>query len=300
MSYLRIKLVSDMEKVSVIIPFYNYADWLEEAIESVVNQSYKSIEIIVVDDGSSEDISLLEKKYKNKVHFFHKENEGAASARNFGILKSTGKYIAFLDSDDIWEEDKISIQMQKLKDSYKDWVVSSYETFGIKSKKIVVKPPIINNRLIDYLYDTCKIQTSTIMVKKEVIMKNNIFFPLDMRKGQDIYVWYRLCQLGEYAYIEKPLVKFRIRDNNSYKSVANHVRTRALIWDKMNNPTDNLKKSCRFFTNTSYSICKTIVVKMPKIVNNDGFLLKLLYALPWIMFKFDAFLIKKGQFYGKK
>ena len=90
-----------MPKVSVIIPTYNYAKYIIRAIDSVLNQTYKDFEIIVVDDGSTDDTrDLVETKYKDKIRYFYQENNGAPAARNKGILESRGEYCIFLDADD--------------------------------------------------------------------------------------------------------------------------------------------------------------------------------------------------------
>src|SRR5690554_2836035 len=90
------------KKVSVIIPFYNGVEWLCEAVQSVLDQTYKNFEIIVVNDGSPEDVSGLLSKYGNKIIYRYKENGCAATARNLAMEIATGEYLAFLDSDDLW------------------------------------------------------------------------------------------------------------------------------------------------------------------------------------------------------
>ena len=106
--------------VSVIIPFYNEKFYFDECIQSVLDQSYKNIEIIIINDGSkSEFLQILENvKNKNpdKIFLYHKENGGVSSARNLGIQKAKGKYISFIDSDDIWLPNKIEYQIKILKE----------------------------------------------------------------------------------------------------------------------------------------------------------------------------------------
>ena len=102
--------------VSIIIPFYNNVDWLNEAVDSVMKQTYKDYEIIVVNDGSKEDITLFLEKNPEIIYFYQKNN-GAGSARNKGIDVARGKYIAFLDSDDVWLPQKLEKQVDYMENN---------------------------------------------------------------------------------------------------------------------------------------------------------------------------------------
>ena len=97
--------------VSVIIPVYNGELYLEEAIKSVINQSFPPSEIIVIDDGSTDRSELIAKKYNPDAHYLYQTNKGTASARNLGINKSKGNFLAFLDQDDTWEFKKLEMQI---------------------------------------------------------------------------------------------------------------------------------------------------------------------------------------------
>ncbi len=98
--------------VSAIIPTYNYGKYVSEAIDSILEQSYKSIEIIVIDDGSVDNTAEVLKSYSDKIHYFHQENSGLSAARNTGIKLAKGEFIAFLDADDKWKADKIKHQVE--------------------------------------------------------------------------------------------------------------------------------------------------------------------------------------------
>ena len=97
-------------KFSVIIPTFNRAYCLERAIDSVLNQSFKDFELIIVDDGSTDDTVEVLKKYQNKISYIKTKNLGVSHARNVGIKKSRGEWIALLDSDDEWHENKLELQ----------------------------------------------------------------------------------------------------------------------------------------------------------------------------------------------
>jgi glycosyltransferase involved in cell wall biosynthesis len=105
----------DHPLVSVIIPVYNCELYLAEAIESVLNQKYRPIEIIVVDDGSTDDSAKVAKRFNSSARYFYQAHSGASAARNRGVGLSKGKYLAFLDADDIWIEDKLTLQMAVFK-----------------------------------------------------------------------------------------------------------------------------------------------------------------------------------------
>jgi glycosyltransferase involved in cell wall biosynthesis len=100
--------------VSVIIPNYNYAEFVGEAIESVLSQTYKNIEIIIVDDGSTDNSIDILSSYLSEITLVSQSNSGVSSARNAGLVKASGEYVCFLDSDDVWFSNKIEIQISHL------------------------------------------------------------------------------------------------------------------------------------------------------------------------------------------
>jgi len=117
--------------VSVIIPIYNRIDYIHEAINSVLEQTYKEYEIIVVNDGSSVNVKEALEPYRDRiVYLYHQENRGIAAARNTGIKGSKGKYIALLDEDDLFEPQKLEIQVPILENNPEvGFVYSDFYTF---------------------------------------------------------------------------------------------------------------------------------------------------------------------------
>ena len=101
--------------VTVVIPTYNYGHFVEQAVESALSQRYPNIEVIVVDDGSQDDTKARLEKYRGRIQYIYQRNQGLSAARNTGILKARGEYIAFLDADDIWIPEKISEQIGMFK-----------------------------------------------------------------------------------------------------------------------------------------------------------------------------------------
>jgi len=104
--------VEHMPFISVIVPVYNRERYLAEAIESVFTQEYHQIEVIVVDDGSTDNSAEVANRFRSKVKYFYQHRSGASAARNRGAVLSKGQYLAFLDSDDVWKENKLAYQIE--------------------------------------------------------------------------------------------------------------------------------------------------------------------------------------------
>ena len=120
-----------MTKISVIIGVYNAEKYLAETIESVINQTFKDWELILVDDGSTDNSQKIAKEFEEKdqrIKILEKENGGRASAINFGLKKAQGEYIAFLDADDLMPKERLEIEFKELKENKKiDFVYGDME-----------------------------------------------------------------------------------------------------------------------------------------------------------------------------
>jgi len=152
-------------KVSVIIPTYNRADFLTEAVNSVLSQTWRDLEIIVVDDGSTDGTQEVVRRYGEQVNYFCKENEGPSSARNMGIKKARGPYVAFLDSDDVWEPEKLRIQMDFMGEHPEIRLVCTDSSLlGCReSRERKLRRDLMGN-LFPTLYSNSFIRTSTVVM----------------------------------------------------------------------------------------------------------------------------------------
>lgn len=219
--------------VSVVIPFYDNKKWLKEALESVQNQTYDNKEIIVINDGSKENIEELKCVFRN-VKFVMKKNGGPATARNLGIEISKGKYIAFLDSDDYWHKEKLVKQITFMEKSQYVWSHHSYIMFwedSNKRKKIDVSN-LTDNVLLNLLV-SFKGQTSCFVILREALIKNKITFPIDKRYGQDIYFFKLLAELFPLGYIDGYYSYFRIRGSNAGFNPLIQLRHKATFTNEL-------------------------------------------------------------------
>jgi len=219
--------------ISIVVPVYNAANYVKETVMSVINQTYENWELLLVDDGSTdgsgEIIKTLEKEDNTgriKV-LLPKEHGTAAKARNYGISHAGGRYIAFLDADDLWDEHKLEKQMQFMQTKQAGFVFTGYEFADAKGKglgKIVRVPETLSYK--QALKNTT-IFTSTVLIDTTIVKKELVFMP--EIKSEDTATWYQILRNGHKAYgLDENLVKYR-RVANSLSS--NKVEAIRRIWN---------------------------------------------------------------------
>ena len=208
--------MADGPKITAVIPSYNSAGFLPEAVESVLSQSYADVELIVVDDGSVDDTSEVIGRYGDAVKYIYKENGGVSRARNTGIEAASGEFIAFLDADDAWLPQKLELQM-KVIESRSD-SLAAHTDFNIGDSELNVVGVTISDRGDDILEDLFLkgnvIGTpSSVLVAKEVIEKTGGFDP-DLSLCADWDMWIRIaCETG-FGYVDSPQIIYRQHDSN--------------------------------------------------------------------------------------
>ncbi len=274
--------------VSVVIPFYSGIKWLDEALQSVLNQTYTQYEVLVINDGSKENISNIEEKYEGKVNFIHKENGGPATARNRGIQEAKGKYIAFLDSDDMWLPEKLEKQVELMEEKNAVWSQHSFEMFwDEKTKKKTVNTSKYRGNVYKDCYISFKIQTSCVMVKRDNIIKDEIIFPIDKRYGQDSSFYKQLAKKYEMFYLNGVYSKFRVRQNNAGFRAIVQINDRSSTWEEITNSKE-LKEMLPKSVLVAYKICyKESELIKRKNIKNEKFA-KVLYLIPWLIFKLNV------------
>ena len=200
------------ELVSIIIPIYNYGRFLAEAIDSVMAQTYRPIEVIVVDDGSTDNTANIATSYPD-IQYIYQPNQGVSVARNTGISKARGKYLAFLDADDTWHPDKLKIQIQHLKENPN----IGYNICKIKN---YFEPEINRDpRIISALYEYDQIGGFTIVCTKSIFEQVG-GFDSRYKAGEDFDWFTRAKDKGiAMAIVPDILLNRRIHNNNlSYQN----------------------------------------------------------------------------------
>jgi len=216
-------------KLSVIIPTYNRANLVQRAIKSVLNQTLKPYEIIVIDDGSTDDTLKVLKNYPIKV--FTQKNKGVSSARNLGIKQSKGDIIAFLDSDDEWLQDKIKLQLPLHKNGAR---FSHTQEIWIKNSKQIQQKSHHKKPDGACFYENinfCKISPSTVMIDKKLFEEVG-YFDEDLEVCEDFDMWLRILKKTPTKLLDHPLtIKHAGEDKQlSFKYFAmDRFRVKALL-----------------------------------------------------------------------
>ncbi len=201
------------EKVSIIVPVYNAVQYIEDTVATVINQTYTNWELLLVDDGSTDGsrqlLAGMLAEYKDeRIQLFCRDNRGAAETRNFGLSKATGRYITYLDADDIWESHKLEKQLHFMNEKQAAFCFTGYEFAdenGEGTGKIVRVPETISYK--QALRNTT-IFTSTVMFDSEKIEKHLLNMP--NMKSEDTALWFQILGRGYLAYgLNENLVRYR-------------------------------------------------------------------------------------------
>ncbi len=219
-----------MNLVSVIIPYFKKINFIAESINSVINQSYKNLEIIIVyDDFSHDDLDyiLKLKELDPRINVvINSKNLGAGESRNIGILKSNGTYIAFLDADDIWTLNKIEYQINFMQKNKLDCCHTSYNIID-ENRVIVAQRMAKNFQNLEELLKSCDIGLSTVMLKK-TIFSEYCKFP-NIKTKEDFVLWLKILKKGHaFIAIDKNLSFWRNSKNSlsssSYQKLIDGFR----------------------------------------------------------------------------
>ncbi len=224
-----------MPKVSIIIPTYNRAKLVTYAIESVLNQTYKNYEIIVVDDGSTDNTRELISKYGDKVKYFYKTNSGQGSARNFGIEKSVGEYIAFLDSDDLWLPERLKMGVVILEANKDVGLVYSNSYRLVDGKRMQrtyfddYRP--YNGFVFKQLFYQDFIPTTSVILRKQCFTKVGLFDG-GLSPCEDYDMWLRISSCFQLEYIDKALVFHRRHSGNLISDIVALLKMQKKVLEK--------------------------------------------------------------------
>lgn len=287
-------------EVSIVIPFFGSVEWLYDAVNSINEPSSLEYEVIIIDDGSEEDIDFNRfEENRGRITYFRQPNQGPGKARNIGISKAKGEYIAFLDADDLFVKNKLTNQLTFMKSNGFVWTHTSYTRFFPSGKENIVHLGYFHG----YVFPIClahnPIATPTVMVKKNVLDEFPSPFSEDMRFGQDGYFWLRLATKYPLGVIDTPLTRVRIGRTNSSRRAYNHLYMKAYLYEVMSSNSNliqdqNVPKLLSLLHSKSAQCFHFVDQRLTRYFGKTGIELisKIIYFPIYVSFKLYYFLHK--------
>ncbi|TDJ07312.1 MAG: glycosyltransferase [Deltaproteobacteria bacterium] len=196
--------------ISIIIPTYNRCAYLFRAIESVLSQTYQDFELLIIDDGSTDDTEKHVRdliKENKKIKYIKTPNRGVSAARNLGLSIATGELISFLDSDDEWLPDKLKVQVDFLQNNQDLSLVHGDEIWIRKGKRVNQKKihKKSGGNIFSQCLDLCAISPSTVLIRKELFQEVG-HFREDFPVCEDYDLWLRITSRYQVGFIPSPLI----------------------------------------------------------------------------------------------
>ncbi len=226
-----------MSSISVVIPTYNYGRFIAGAIESAMGQTLTPSEIIVVDDGSTDDTAEVVKAFGDKVTYLQQDNAGVCAARNRGVAESCGELIAFLDADDLWEPAKLDKQLAKFREDpmiglvhcgVREFDSATGETL---KTNLDGEEGWVADDLLLWEKPAVNVQGTVIMVKREAFDAVG-GFDIRQKVGEDWDFCYRVARLFKVGFVAEPLVNYRRHSASAVHNVTEMERGMKLFYEK--------------------------------------------------------------------
>lgn len=197
--------------ISIVVPVYNSEKYIQETIQCILDQTYQNWELIFVDDCSEDkSVQIIERYHDKRMRLYqNKKNRGPAYSRNKGISKAQGRYLAYMDADDLCDGDKLEKQLRFMQDLGCAFSFTGYEfagADGVRNGKVVHVPAEVD---YEYALKHTTISTITVMFDREQIPNDVLSMPLDAR-GEDTATWWKILRHGYKAYgLDEPLSVYR-------------------------------------------------------------------------------------------
>ena len=244
-------MINTAPLISVVIPTYNRSSLVSKAIASVLGQTFTNIEIIVVDDSSTDATSdILTAQFAGKIIYLqHQHNSGLSAARNTGIKASRGEYVAFLDDDDEWLPEKLKLQIQIIQQNTAVGLVYCGYTQVAENGSVIrqIRPEKRGFILPDLLEDNYITgSASAVLIKREVLDKAG-YFDENLTACEDWDLWIRIARRCPIDYTDNILVAYKIHADNMHKDLFKMEQNTARVLDKYRSLMDEKIRNRRFY-----------------------------------------------------
>lgn len=224
--------------VSVVIPVFNAEEFIADTVESALSQTYPNVEILAVDDGSSDSSAQILSEFGESIRYLSRENGGPAAARNTGISAARGTYIAFLDADDLWEPDKLAAQVELMEHNPEVGLVhtgsvvfDSTREYPFRSKQL---PKLMApSEAFPALFSGNFISTSTVLARSKLFSSLGSFDEsMDFFAVEDYDMWLRFACNAGIGFIPEPLLRYRLHAEGISKNINRSYRNETNVINK--------------------------------------------------------------------
>lgn len=230
--------------VSVVIPAYNVAPYIGESLASVFAQTYHNYEVILINDGSpdTQDLEQELEPYMKRIVYLKQENRGAAAARNEGLKVARGRFVAFLDADDLWLPDYLTEQLKFIESNGHDLVYADAIIFGDSVADgrtyMETSPSTGEVTFKSLLNGRCNVITSGVVARRQLVLEAGAF-DVELRNAQDFDLWLRLARGGaRLAYQRKVLLRYREHVGSLSGDELNRIKRELRVLDKVERTYD--------------------------------------------------------------
>lgn len=300
-------------KISIIIPVYNGANYMREAIDSAIAQTYKNVEIIVVNDGSNDngETDKIARSYGNKIKYIVKENGGSSSALNVGIKNMTGDYFSWLSHDDVYEINRTEEMVKRIKPNIENQVIIGSGKLIDKDSKNILHPKkhlsgdFDSLKLFEMFSMDYNINGCAVLVPKDIIDKIG-YFDEGLRYVNDTDYWFRLMiENCFFSCSDDKLVKTRIHSGQVSVTSSELFKKEIKILSKKvlekltANPSENLNKISFFVRYSSKNGCLEILLKSVAIMKVSIMKSLYLYFDIFVCFLYGRILVFLKRIYKK-
>lgn len=286
-----------MTCVSVLIPFHNRISWTREALESVLGQTYADFEIILVDDGSTDDVGALRRAEDPRVRYLRNDGRGAPAARNAGLRFARGKYLALLDSDDLFVPRKLEVQVAYM-ERHPDLALThtSYVRMDENGRELVEVDSArdFHGRVYPRIYLYCPIASSTVMVRRETLADDGFEEALSI--AYDELLWIRLAQRSEFGGIPEPLSRIRVHGAIATHDLDLQIRAKQnILRYALANDRELRGVPRRVVLSRTYGAIGEFYLLQRRVLRSLPFTLRALAAWPlnWSLYRFHGTLVQR-------
>lgn len=268
-------------KVSVIIPTYNREKMVENAIRSVLNQTFSDFEIVVIDDASTDNTeSIIKSIHDNRIKYIrHEKNKGGSAARNTGIMKARGEYVALLDSDDVWLKEKLEKQIDIMENSnlHPGVVYSGLNYIDSHGRLKGPVIPFFKGNIYSYLLEENIVLGggSTALIRKDCFDEVGLFDE-NLPSRQDLDLWLRISRKFKFDYVKAPLVNIRIHKDRITEDLEMKINSREILFNKIYKELKKDRKKIAIY----FYMTGIIYLHIGNITEGRRYLLKALLKIP--------------------